>query len=166
MRNNLININEKTNNQFISELLENNKWPPKDIDEWIEDRSHWYSIENLSRIDKTIKKIHKNTEGKKCLDVGFGNCLVLLRELQIFPYCTGLYISLKNALEKSPPPSFSGKKVDIKFGTQVSTSPPIFLLFVNILKGIKIQYERYLKREIRSNFGFKGVPIVIKFRKK
>ena len=100
MINSLIDKDKSSNGRLISELLIKKKWPPKDIDDWIDDRSHWLSSENLDRIDQTIKKIHENTDGKKCLDVGFGNCLVLLRELKIFPSCIGLYITLKKALEK------------------------------------------------------------------
>lgn len=107
---NLQNDNTNTSSiQFVSELLKSNKWPPPDIDDWIKDRPHWLLPENIERIDNTIKTIFENTEGKKCLDVGFGNCLVLLRELKIFPCCSGLYISLKNALEKGVPESILNK---------------------------------------------------------
>ncbi len=146
-------------------LLVYNKW---DIIEKKEgkysslEKETYFKLKSMDFIPMITISILKNIRVFNVLDM----CIEIFKERIKKVNIKHLNEVLKNALEKSPPPSFSGKKVDIKFGTQVSTSPPIFLLFVNILKGIKIQYERYLKREIRNNFGFKGVPIVIKFRKK
>lgn len=104
MMNSLIDRDGSSKEKFISELT-TKKWPPKNIDRYKHDRSHWFSSENLNRIDNIIKMIYENTEGKKCLDVGVGTGLVLLREIKIFPKCIGLYIDIERALEKGIPKS-------------------------------------------------------------
>ena len=76
-------------------------WPPKKFDSFIEDRYHWTSPKNTEKIDSIINLVLKKTEGKKCIDIGFGNPLVLQRELKIFPNCIGLYLSLEKAQEKN-----------------------------------------------------------------
>lgn len=78
-------------------------WPPENFDSYIKDRDHWVSPMNIKKIDSIIVLVAKETEGKKCLDVGFGNPLVLQRELEVFPECMGLYISLAKAREKNIP---------------------------------------------------------------
>ena len=67
--------------------------------------AHCYSGENLDRIDKTLKKIHHNSDGKKYLDVGFGNPIVLERALNVFSQCNGLYVTLERVLDKGIPRS-------------------------------------------------------------
>ncbi len=58
------------------------------------------------------------------------------------------------------------KKLNLSYVTQVKTGPPSFLFFVNEPKLINIYYVRYLTGEIRNAFGFEGVPIRLRFRKK
>ncbi|MCX8070698.1 MAG: ribosome biogenesis GTPase Der [Thermodesulfovibrionales bacterium] len=45
--------------------------------------------------------------------------------------------------------------------TQVSVSPPHFVIFINKRKGIKKQHLRFFERMIRQAYGFVGCPIVI-----
>ena len=52
------------------------------------------------------------------------------------------------------------------FMTQVRTAPPTFVVFANIIKGIKPSYIRYLENKIIEHFGFYGVPVKIHFRKR
>ena len=63
-------------------------------------RDHRFSDENIDAIQNIIQMIYKNTQGKKCLDVGTGSGLVLLQELKIFPECIGLDLSIKMALSR------------------------------------------------------------------
>lgn len=88
--------------QDISEILAQNKWPPKNYSSaYIEGFNHWFLPENINRIDNVLKSIKEETNGEKCLDIGFGNPIVLQRELKIYPQCYGLYIALEKALEKN-----------------------------------------------------------------
>lgn len=64
--------------------------------------------------------------------------------------------------------SISGKKgtLNIYYGTQVSSSPPNFVFFVNRSDIITKSYEKYLINNLREAFGFSGVPLRINFRKR
>ena len=52
------------------------------------------------------------------------------------------------------------------FITQVHSAPPTFVVFANIIKGIKPSYIRYMENKIIEHFGFYGVPVKIFFRKR
>ncbi|MEA1922316.1 MAG: ribosome biogenesis GTPase Der [Pseudomonadota bacterium] len=52
------------------------------------------------------------------------------------------------------------------FATQVRSAPPTFVIFANIIKGIKPSYIRYLENRIIEHFGFYGVPVKLFFRKR
>jgi len=69
-------------------------------------------------------------------------------------------------IERTPPPSDSGKFVRIKYVAQLRTAPPLFGFFCNRPQGIAHSYQRFLERRIRQHFGFTGVPIRLVFRKK
>ncbi len=51
-----------------------------------------------------------------------------------------------------------------KFADQVDVSPPTFLFFVNKPDEIHFSYKRYLENAIRTEFGFKGTAIDLKFK--
>ncbi|MDP3445883.1 MAG: class I SAM-dependent methyltransferase [Ignavibacteria bacterium] len=87
--------------QNITEILAQKKWPPHNYSSaYVRGFDHWFLPDNINRIDKTLKKINEKAEVKKCLDIGFGNPIVLQRELRIFPQCNGLYVTLRIAFEK------------------------------------------------------------------
>jgi GTP-binding protein len=65
-----------------------------------------------------------------------------------------------------PPRTSSGKEVKIKYVTQVKTDPPVFAFFCNEPKLVEETYKRYLENRIREHFGFRGVPIILSFKRK
>ncbi len=69
-------------------------------------------------------------------------------------------------IQKTPPPSYKGKYVKIKFITQLPTSHPQFAFFCNLPQYIKEPYKRFLENQLRKHFDFKGVPVTIYMRKK
>ena len=70
-------------------------------------------------------------------------------------------------IEKSPPPTTpSGKEVKIKYITQIGIHYPIFAFFCNYPKNVADNYKRYLEKLIRSQWGFKGVPMTLSFKSK
>jgi GTP-binding protein len=73
---------------------------------------------------------------------------------------------LKEALEYLPPPATRGKRIQIKYVTQVHREPPLFAFFCNHPKLIPVAYRRYLENRMRERFGFEGVPIKLSFRQK
>jgi GTP-binding protein len=74
---------------------------------------------------------------------------------------------LLTEIEKSPPPTTpSGKEVKIKYITQIGMHYPIFAFFCNYPKNVANNYKRYLEKLIRSQWGFKGVPMTLSFKSK
>ena len=69
-------------------------------------------------------------------------------------------------IEKTPPPSYKGKYVKIKYCTQLPTPYPQFAFFCNLPQYIRDPYKRFLENKLRANFDFTGVPITIFMRKK
>ncbi|MCX6640182.1 MAG: ribosome biogenesis GTPase Der [bacterium] len=69
-------------------------------------------------------------------------------------------------IEKTPPPAMRGKYINIKYMTQLSTTPPLFGIFCNHPQDISDSYRRFLERNLRQEFGFEGVPLRVAFKKK
>lgn len=59
----------------------------------------------------------------------------------------------------NPLPGGGGKKVRIRYATQVKTAPPTFVFFANHPELVHFSYLRYLENTLRKNFGFEGSPI-------
>ncbi len=66
----------------------------------------------------------------------------------------------------SPPTSRGGRQGKIYYGTQVSTQPPTFALFVNDAQRFNDNYRRYIERQFRKQLGFDGTPIRLFWRSK
>lgn len=74
---------------------------------------------------------------------------------------------ISEAVALVPPPSGKrGKRLKVYYGTQVSTGPPTFILFVNDGKLLTSSYKTYLERKLRESFGFIGTPIRLALRDK
>lgn len=73
---------------------------------------------------------------------------------------------INEAIAIVQPPSDKGRRLRIYYGTQVSTKPPTFVVFVNDKKLFHFSYERYLVNQIRKEFGLVGTPIRIIAREK
>lgn len=57
----------------------------------------------------------------------------------------------------------NGRRLRIKYATQIKSRPPTFKFFCNIADNIPISYRRYLLNELRSHFDMPGVPIRMEF---
>ncbi|WP_367370983.1 ribosome biogenesis GTPase Der [Pediococcus parvulus] len=66
---------------------------------------------------------------------------------------------LMDAIAINPTPSDNGKRLRVYYGTQVSTEPPTFVIFVNDQDMMHFSYERFLENRIREVFDFSGTPI-------
>jgi GTP-binding protein len=63
------------------------------------------------------------------------------------------------AIEKNPPPAPSGRRIKLRYITQVNTRPPAFVLFGTRLDALPDTYLRYLTNGIRKDLGFGAVPV-------
>jgi len=68
--------------------------------------------------------------------------------------------------QRQQPPQRAGQEVKILYGTQVSVEPPTFAVFANAPDAIPETYQRYLINGFRAAWGFEGVPLRLKLRKK
>lgn len=66
----------------------------------------------------------------------------------------------------SPPTTRQGRQGKIYYGTQVTSQPPTFALFVNDPKLLGDNYRRYVERQFRQHLGFEGTPIRLLWRGK
>ena len=72
---------------------------------------------------------------------------------------------LSHALEAHPPPLVEGKRVKIRYMTQVKSRPPTFALFTSQPTALPESYSRYLANGMREAFGLHGVPLRLTLRK-
>ena len=69
-----------------------------------------------------------------------------------------------DCVRASEPPSVNGKRLKIKYVTQMGVNPPTFILFVNESDLMHFSYRRYLENCIRKAYDFSGTPIKITVR--
>ncbi len=72
---------------------------------------------------------------------------------------------LEKMEDNHPPPIVSGRRVKLRYMTQVKSRPPTFALWVNKPVDLPESYLRFLIGGLRETFGFDGVPIRWQLRK-
>lgn len=103
---------------------------------------HFISAKEERNLDKVLDSIEKV---KEALD-------------QQIP-TAALNKFIKNALLRNSPPVIENKRLKIYYLTQIGTSPPQFLLFVNHPTYLSLTYKKYLMNQMRQEFSLTGVPI-------
>ena len=71
---------------------------------------------------------------------------------------------LDGAVAHHPPPLAAGRRVKLRYITQVKARPPTFALFASKPQALPESYRRYLVNGIGSEFGLAGVPIRLLLR--
>ncbi|MEM9762834.1 MAG: GTP-binding protein, partial [Pseudomonadota bacterium] len=69
-------------------------------------------------------------------------------------------------LSAHPPPAPGGRRIRIRFATQVKSRPPSFVAFCSRPDELPAAYTRYLVGGLRRDFGLEGVPIRFDYRKR
>jgi len=73
---------------------------------------------------------------------------------------------LKEMTEKHLPPiAKNGRRIPLKYMTQVSSRPPSFVIFSSNPQELPESYIRYLTNGLRTTFGFEGIPLRLTLRK-
>ncbi|MBM3533023.1 MAG: ribosome biogenesis GTPase Der [Alphaproteobacteria bacterium] len=72
---------------------------------------------------------------------------------------------LGEAVERHTPPLVQGRRLKIRYATQVKARPPTFALWVTNIDALPESYERYLAGSLREVFDLGGVPIRFLLRK-
>ena len=78
---------------------------------------------------------------------------------------SGLNRWLEKMTESHPPPAVRGRRLRLRYITQVKARPPTFALFVSRADALPESYVRYLRNGLRDSFGLDGVPLRINLRK-
>lgn len=70
----------------------------------------------------------------------------------------------ETALTKNPPPAPGGKRIKLRYVTQIKSRPPSFVVFGNRVDDLPESYRRYLVNGIRKELDFGAVPVRLTFR--
>jgi GTPase len=74
--------------------------------------------------------------------------------------------ALGDLREARQPPSRQGRRLNMLYGTQVTSRPPRIRVFVNDPGLVTRDYAYWVENQLRERFGLEGVPVAIDFRKK
>jgi GTP-binding protein len=70
----------------------------------------------------------------------------------------------EEAVEQNPPPAPGGKRIKLRYITQVKTRPPSFVVFGTRVDQLPESYRRYLLNSLRKAFDLGAVPLRMTLR--
>ena len=70
----------------------------------------------------------------------------------------------ESAVEANPPPAPKGKRIKLRYITQVKSRPPSFVVFGNRTDELPESYRRYLVNALRRDLRLGAVPLRLEFR--
>ncbi|MBA3510775.1 ribosome biogenesis GTPase Der [Sphingomonas sp.] len=70
----------------------------------------------------------------------------------------------EQALEANPPPAPKGRRIKLRYVTQVKNRPPSFVVFGNRVDELPDSYRRYLVNALRRDLDLGPVPLRLNFR--
>jgi GTP-binding protein len=71
--------------------------------------------------------------------------------------------ALQELREARQPPARRGRRLNLLYGTQVTSRPPRFRFFVNDRGLVTRDYGYWIENELRARFGLEGIPVSIDF---
>ncbi len=71
---------------------------------------------------------------------------------------------LTGMLEQHPPPAPGGRRIKMRYATQVKTRPPAFVVMTSHPEAVPESYSRYLVNGLRNDFDMHGTPIRLTLR--
>jgi len=137
----------------------------------------------INKDDKTYRKWESDIQHRlgtyKFIPIIFTSVLLKKRLFKLLEYVTTIYeeqqkkVQTKDLnrvllpiIEQNTPPAIQGKEIKINYITQLKTSPPLFAFFCSHPRLIPTNYRRFLEKQIRSFWGFNGIPVNIVFKSK
>jgi GTP-binding protein len=73
---------------------------------------------------------------------------------------------LSETIAKRQPPNVRGHRLKMLYMSQFETRPPRFAVQVNSRTRLTRDYAYFLENQLRSRFGFDGVPLIIDFKER
>jgi GTP-binding protein len=71
---------------------------------------------------------------------------------------------LTSMIEAHPPPAPGGRRIKLRYATQVKTRPPAFVVMCSLPEKLPTSYSRYLVNGLREDFDMPGSPIRLTMR--
>ncbi|MGV8948367.1 MAG: ribosome biogenesis GTPase Der [Candidatus Paracaedibacter sp.] len=71
---------------------------------------------------------------------------------------------LQHVVAQHPAPAVAGRRIKLKYMTQIKTRPPTFALFASQAGELPTSYTRYLINQMRKDFDLPGIPLRIYMR--
>jgi GTP-binding protein len=71
-----------------------------------------------------------------------------------------------DAVKRTEPSLYKGKRIRFYYTTQASTKPPTFICFANYPNAVHFSYRRYLVNRIRKETGLSKTPLRLWFRQR
>lgn len=72
---------------------------------------------------------------------------------------------LATMVAQHPPPAPGGRRIKLRYVTQIKSRPPSFVCFCSRPEALPESYSRFLINGLREDFGISGVPIRLIMRK-
>ncbi len=172
----MVDVNDGISRQDISVLGEaaaNRKGVVLVLNKW----------DLISKDDKTLETYRRDHEERmgvlRYIPQIFVSVLEKQRLFKVLDLATEVYEERKKRIDtsslneyfrpliqKHTPPAAKGKEIKINYITQIMDNPPMFVFFSNFPNLIGESYKRFLENKLREQYGYKGVPINLVFRKK
>lgn len=133
----LVDKVEKPMNEYIKDLKENFKFCSYATFLFVSALTK----QRVGLICEEISKVYKNAS--KHIPTSIINEIIL------------------DAYAYNPTPDFNGGRLKIFYANQVSTNPPLIILFVNDPNYMHFSYKRYLENKLRERIDFEGTPLKI-----
>lgn len=73
---------------------------------------------------------------------------------------------LRESFLTKQPPMYKGRPIKFSYAAQAGIKPPSFVIFTNKKEGLKQEHIRFLEKQFRERFPFKGVPVRFYIRQK
>ena len=133
----LVDKEEKSMNEYIKDLKENFKFCSYATFMFVSALTK----QRVGQITNEIARVYKNSS--KHIPTSIVNEIIL------------------DAFAYNPTPDFNGGRLKIFYANQVSTNPPLIILFVNDPDYMHFSYKRYLENRLRERIDFEGTPLKI-----
>ena len=75
-----------------------------------------------------------------------------------------LNLWLAEMIEAHPPPAPGGRRIRLRYASQVKSRPPAFVIMCSLPEKVPASYRRYLVRGLRESFDMPGTPIRLTLR--
>ncbi len=149
---------------FKGMVLVVNKW---DLVEEMADRSQWTrETRQRLRFMPYVPILFISAKYGRGIDDVLNAAREIFEERQKRVATALLNSVIRDAVDTHAPPSVRGKRLKILYATQAEINPPTFVLFINDPTLMHFSYQRYLENRLRQDFGFKGTPLRLIFKRR